>query len=136
MKTSDLQGKDWADRLFADMEELLAGGGEGSSPLASRCSFAADDAIGSNERIDEILALIPITTDEEELKALYTEAVEIYLTDVPNFSLMYRPQFFHFVNESVWTNFPYDGDGTNIPPTDCTDGYGIAALYNLQLVEG
>ncbi len=45
MKTSDLQGKDWADRLFADMEELLAGGGEGSSPLASRCSFAADDAI-------------------------------------------------------------------------------------------
>ena len=49
---------------------------------------------------------------------------------------MYRPQFFHFVNESVWTNFPYQDDGTNIPPTDCTDGYGIAALYNLQLVEG
>ena len=38
---------------------------------------------------------------------------------------MYRPQFFHFVNESVWTNFPYDGDGTNIPPTDCTDGYAL-----------
>ena len=99
-------------------------------------NFSGNYGQYTNERIDEILALIPITTDEEELTALYTEAVEIYLTEVPSFSLMYRPQFFHFVNESVWTNFPYQDDGTNIPPTDCTDGYGIAALYNLQLVEG
>jgi peptide/nickel transport system substrate-binding protein len=29
-----------------------------------------------------------------------------------------------------------EGDGSNIPPLDCTDGYGIAALYNLTLVDG
>jgi peptide/nickel transport system substrate-binding protein len=87
-----------------------------------------------NARADEIIKAIPLTTDEEELKALYTEAVEIYLTEVPSFSLMYRPSFFHAVNETVWTNYPEDGDGRNIPPSDCTDGYGIAALYDIELV--
>jgi len=87
-----------------------------------------------NESADAIIAAIPLTTDAEELKALYTQAVEIYLTEVPSFSLMYRPSIFHAVNESVWTSFPEDGDGLNIPPADCTDGYGIAALYNLVLV--
>ena len=87
-----------------------------------------------NERATEIVKQIPLTTDPEELNKLYTEAIEIYLTEVPSFSLMYRPAVFHAVNESVWTNFPEDGDGRNIPPADCTDGYGIAALYDLELV--
>lgn len=88
-----------------------------------------------NERADELLALIPVTTDEEQVKAYYTELTQIYLTEVPSFSLMYRPSLFHAVNESVWTNFPSGDDGRNIPPADCTDGYGIAALYELELVE-
>ncbi len=88
----------------------------------------------SNPRIDELVKLIPVTTDPAELKALYTEAVQIYLTDVPSFSLMYRPDKFHAVNESIWTNYPSADDGRNIPPADCTDGYGIAALYGLELV--
>ena len=87
-----------------------------------------------NEEADALLKKIPTTTDAEELKALYTELTKIYLTEVPSFSLMYRPSVFHAVNESVWTNFPAGDDGRNIPPADCTDGYGIAALYDLELV--
>ncbi len=87
-----------------------------------------------NEEADALIKKIPVTTDEEELKNLYTELTKIYLTDVPSFSLMYRPSLFHAVNESVWTNFPSGDDGRNIPPADCTDGYGIAALYDLELV--
>lgn len=87
-----------------------------------------------NEEADKILAEIPLTTDHDELVKLYTELVKIYLTDVPSFSLMYRPSVFHAVNESVWTNYPSGDDGRNIPPMDCTDGYGIAALYELELV--
>lgn len=87
-----------------------------------------------NEEADKILAEIPLTTDHDELVKLYTELVKIYLTDVPSFALMYRPSVFHAVNESVWTNFPSGDDGRNIPPMDCTDGYGIAALYDLELV--
>ena len=87
-----------------------------------------------NEEADKILAEIPLTTDQDKLVELYTELVKIYLTDVPSFSLMYRPSLFHAVNETVWTNFPSADDGSNIPPADCTDGYGIAALYELELV--
>ena len=87
-----------------------------------------------NEEADKILAEIPLTTDHDKLVELYTELVKIYLTDVPSFSLMYRPSVFHAVNESVWTNYPSGDDGRNIPPMDCTDGYGIAALYDLELV--
>lgn len=88
-----------------------------------------------NDRADEIIAAIPLTTDEAELKKLYTEATKIYLEEVPSFSLMYRPDVFHAVNESVWTGFPEKDDGNNIPPMDCTDGYGIAALYNIEPVK-
>jgi peptide/nickel transport system substrate-binding protein len=89
-----------------------------------------------NPRVDEVLALIPGETDEAKLKEYYTELVQIYLTDIPSFSLMYRPQNFHAVNESVWTNFPHEGDGTNppVPPLNLTDGWSIAGLYNLELV--
>ncbi|MBO2516406.1 MAG: ABC transporter substrate-binding protein [Clostridiales bacterium] len=86
-----------------------------------------------NAEVDEILAKIPTMSDENEIKAAYTRLVEIYLTEVPSFSLMYRPSVFCTYNETVWTNFPSD-DGRNIPPLDCTDGYGIAALYDLELV--
>jgi peptide/nickel transport system substrate-binding protein len=89
-----------------------------------------------NPRVDELIAAIPAESDEAKLKEMYTELVKIYLTDVPSFTLMYRPQSFHAVNETVWTNFPHQDDGTNppVPPLDCQDGWGIACLYNVTLV--
>ena len=89
----------------------------------------------SNPKIDEIIKAIPSETDAAKVKSLYTEAVKIYLTDVPSFSLMYRPDQFHAVNESVWTNYPEATDGLNIPPMILVNGYGIAGLYNLELVK-
>jgi peptide/nickel transport system substrate-binding protein len=90
----------------------------------------------TNPEVDALIAQIPQETDEAKLKEIYTELVKLYLTDIPSFTLMYRPQSFHTVNESVWTNFPHQDDGTNppVPPMDCTDGWGIACLYNVELV--
>jgi len=90
-----------------------------------------------NADADKLILAIPAETDPAKLNAAYTELVKIYLTEVPSFTLMYRPQSFHTVNESVWTNFPHDGDGTNppVPPLDLTDGWSIAGLYNLTLVK-
>jgi len=87
-----------------------------------------------NPRADELLALIPLETNEAKVRDYYTELVEIYLTDVPSFSLMYRPDKFHVVNESVWTGFTKANDGRNVPPVNCVSGYAIADLYSLRLV--
>jgi len=90
----------------------------------------------SNPRVDELLALIPTETDPATLKEYYTELVQIYLTDIPSFTLMYRPQSFHAVNETIWTGFPHQDDGTDppVPPLDCMDGWSVACLYNVTLV--
>ncbi|MEW5869925.1 MAG: ABC transporter substrate-binding protein [Chloroflexota bacterium] len=90
----------------------------------------------SNPEVDALIQAIPGETDEAKLKEMYTELVKMYLTDIPSFTLMYRPQSFHAVNETVWTNFPHQDDGTNppVPPLDLTDGWSIAGLYNLTLV--
>jgi peptide/nickel transport system substrate-binding protein len=90
----------------------------------------------SNPTVDELIKKLPGLTDEAEIKATYTELVKIYLTEVPSFTLMYRPDQFHAVNESVWTGFPHQDDGSDpvIPPMDCVDGWSIACLYNLTLV--
>ena len=87
-----------------------------------------------NPRVDEILALIPNETDQAKLVEYYTELTEIYLTDIPSFTLMYRPDQFYTVGETVWTNFPASDDGLNIPPMNLTDGYSIAGLYVITLI--
>ena len=90
-----------------------------------------------NPDADALIQALPSETDPAKLEEIYTDLVEIYLTDIPSFTLMYRPQNFHAVNESVWTNFPHEGDGTDppVPPLNLTDGWSIAGLYNLTLVE-
>jgi peptide/nickel transport system substrate-binding protein len=89
-----------------------------------------------NPDADELIKAIPGETDSDTLKEMYTELVRIYLTDIPSFTLMYRPDQFHTVNETVWTGFPHEGDGTEppVPPMVLTDGWSIAGLYNLELV--
>jgi peptide/nickel transport system substrate-binding protein len=92
----------------------------------------------ANPAADALIQAIPVETDPAALKADYTELTRIYLTDVPSFALMYRPDQFYAVNESLWTGFPKSGDGTNppVPPLDLIFGYSIAGLYNLDGTPG
>jgi peptide/nickel transport system substrate-binding protein len=79
----------------------------------------------SNPDVDALIKQIPAETDEAKLNEIYTELVRIYLTDVPSFTLMYRPDAFHAVSEDVWTGYPHQDDGSDpvVPPMDCTDGW-------------
>jgi peptide/nickel transport system substrate-binding protein len=89
-----------------------------------------------NPDADKLINEIPTLSDPAKIKADYTALVKIYLTDIPSFTLMYRPQSFHTVNETVWTGYPHKGDGTNppVPPLDLMDGWSVAGLYNVKLV--
>jgi peptide/nickel transport system substrate-binding protein len=91
----------------------------------------------TNPTADALIQAIPAETDPANLISDFTELTSIYLTDIPSFTIMYRPQSFHTVNESIWTNFPHQDDGSNppIPPLDLIDGYSVAGLYNLSLVK-
>jgi peptide/nickel transport system substrate-binding protein len=89
----------------------------------------------SNPKAESIINEIPYVSDKAKLKQMYTELSKIYLQDVPSVSLMYRPNCWCVVNESVWTGYPTEGDNTQIPPDLCIYGYSIAALYNLKLVK-
>jgi peptide/nickel transport system substrate-binding protein len=86
----------------------------------------------SNPEADKLIQQIANETDSATLKKLWTDLNLIYLKDIPCIGLMYRPNVFYTVNTSVWDGFPMNGDGTNVPPALCTDGYGIWGLYNLH----
>jgi peptide/nickel transport system substrate-binding protein len=125
----------------------------GSNPGFNRAThdaytvFSRDWGFYSNPRVDELLRFILNETDQFKLIDMYTELVEIYLTDIPSFTLMYFPgvddmywrhhrrnvdYFSQTVNESIWTGFTRYGDGRNVPPLGAIFGYSIADLYNIR----
>lgn len=90
-----------------------------------------------NEEVDKLLEELANVTDETRQKEIYQRINEIYLTDVPSFSVFYRPGYWQSTYEGVWTGFPYEGDGSDpAAPATWLDGYAISILYNLELVNG
>jgi peptide/nickel transport system substrate-binding protein len=86
-----------------------------------------------NADANDLLKKIVVESNPATLKQLWTQLNILYLQNVPACGLMYRPLRFHSTNTVVWTGFPKINDGSNVPPTLCTDGYGIKGLYNLKL---
>ncbi|GHU25118.1 ABC transporter substrate-binding protein [Spirochaetia bacterium] len=86
----------------------------------------------TNDEANRIIAQLASETNDATIKQLWTRLNVIYLQEMPVAGLMYRPVVFHTTNSNVWTGFPKFNDGSNIPPTICSDGYGIRALYNIS----
>ncbi|MCL1988599.1 MAG: ABC transporter substrate-binding protein [Firmicutes bacterium] len=84
-----------------------------------------------NPEINDLILRAGAESDEVLLREYFTEISRFLLTEMPFVALMYRPLMFHTVNESIWSGFPEQGDGTNIPPMMLTDGYGLAGLFNI-----
>jgi len=85
--------------------------------------------------INEVIMAAGAETNEAAQREYFTQISRFLLEEMPLVYLMYRPWLFHTVNESVWTSFPEYGDGTNVPPQVMLNGFGIAGLYNLTLVD-
>jgi peptide/nickel transport system substrate-binding protein len=87
-----------------------------------------------NNRADEILRLIPVETDKNKLRTLYTELNEIYLKDLPHIALMYRPSRFYTVYEGIWKGFPDEkSNPNNIPPASFYGAF-LKTLYSIKPV--
>jgi len=150
IKTYFPSAEEWSnDRFNGDFDIIVdTPGGQGVSSPWSRAyemmyskylpPVGTPNAVGnwgrySNARVDTLIDRIANETNSKTLKALWTELNQIYLDEMPAVGLMYRPWLFHQVNSTVWTGFPKLNDGTNVPPTILSDGYGIKGLYNLKL---
>lgn len=59
--------------------------------------------------------------------------VAIWLDELPCIPLMYRPNAFYTINESHWTGFPVNGDGSGVPPTFDV-GAGVKMFYMIKPV--
>jgi peptide/nickel transport system substrate-binding protein len=114
----------WTRAYFLGSENLSAPGTPNNIHNWGRWQHA---------RANEIIQALITETNQERLRALWTELNIIYLQEMPMAGLMYRPSLFHTVYTGVWTGFPKQNDGSNIPPLICLDGYGIAALYKISV---
>jgi peptide/nickel transport system substrate-binding protein len=87
----------------------------------------------SNSTANQLVAQLPSTTDEARLRQLHTELNRIFLQDLPAIPIMYRPFQFYNVNNTYWTGWPKDGDGTTNPPMieRCA---GLKAFFALRPV--
>jgi peptide/nickel transport system substrate-binding protein len=85
-----------------------------------------------NDRANELLEEIPTIDELDTLKKLYTELTVIYLKNIPTIPLMYRPWWFHTVNESIWKGFPTEDSGKDVPPQVGMVGAGVKALYQIE----
>jgi len=82
-------------------------------------------------RIDELLAEIPLETDETRRVALYRELNRICMELQPAIPLVYRPKSFYEFNPRVWQGFP-TSKNPYLPPNIPVEGPGIRMLWHLR----
>jgi peptide/nickel transport system substrate-binding protein len=81
--------------------------------------------------LDDMLVELTTANDARK-KEIYTQLNIIFLQEHPVGVAWYRPVFFHTVNTSTWIGFPRMNDGTNVPPTLLSDGYGYMGMFNIR----
>jgi len=59
-----------------------------------------------NAKVDSLLRIIPVTSDEAALKAAYAELNKIFMEDQPALPLCYLPEQFYEFSVKHWTNWP------------------------------
>lgn len=93
--------------------------------------FNRPASLGYMPRFDELLARIPLVTDEIELTSLYRELNRLCMELQPALPLVYRPKTFYEFNPRTWQGFPTSKDPF-LPPNIPTEGPGTRILWSLH----
>ncbi|KMQ52164.1 Oligopeptide ABC transporter, periplasmic oligopeptide-binding protein OppA [Chitinispirillum alkaliphilum] len=86
-----------------------------------------------NSAVDSLIQLIPILTDEEEVKEAYRALNRHYMNDLPALTLVYRPEQYYQFSISNWENFP-SNENPYAPPQTPTVGAARDMLWELQSI--
>lgn len=87
-----------------------------------------------NPKVDSLLRIIPVTSDEAALTAAYRELNNIFMDDQPALPLVYLPEQFYEFSTKYWTNWASEANAY-APPQLPWVSSGIKALWELKPVE-
>ncbi len=108
--------------------------GDGNSMNENEGRYNNPAASDYNKRVDELLDIIPLLTDEEEMKAAYTELNNIFLDDQPAIPVCHLPEEFFQFSSKAWTGWPTEKNPF-APPQLPWVGSGINTLWRLAPVK-
>jgi peptide/nickel transport system substrate-binding protein len=83
-----------------------------------------------NPQADKLLEQIPAASNPEQLKSLYLQLNQLFISEMPVIPLMYRPWLFYQFNTKYWDNYPV-GSNSYAPPQCLMVGAGIQALWGI-----
>jgi peptide/nickel transport system substrate-binding protein len=108
--------------------------GDGNSMNENEGRYNSPSSPSYNKRVDNLLDIIPLMTDEDSLKAAYTELNNIFLDDQPVIPVCHLPEEYYQFSTKVWTGWPTEKN-PYAPPQLPWVGSGRNILWKLQLVK-
>jgi len=110
------------------------GVGDGNHMNENEGRYNNPSATNYNKRVEQLLDLIPLMTEEEELKAAYTELNNIFLQDQPVIPVAHLPEEYYQFSSKIWTGWPTEKNPF-APPQLPWVGSGINTLWRLKPIQ-
>ncbi len=108
--------------------------GDGNSMNENEGRYNGPKSPGYNKRVDNLLDIIPVLSNEDSLKAAYTELNNIFLDDQPIIPICHLPEEYYQFSTKAWTGWPSEKN-PYAPPQLPWVGSGINTLWRLQPVK-
>jgi len=108
--------------------------GDGNSMNENEGRYNNPGAANYNKRVDNLLDIIPLLSDEDSLKVAYTELNNIFLDDQPVIPVCHLPEEYYQFSTKAWEGWPTEKN-QYAPPQLPWVGSGINTLWRLQPVK-
>jgi peptide/nickel transport system substrate-binding protein len=108
--------------------------GDGNSMNENEGRYNGPKAAGYNKRVDDLLDIIPLLTNEDSLKTAYAELNNIFLDDQPIIPICHLPEEYYQFSTKAWTGWPTEKNPF-APPQLPWVGSGINTLWRLSPVK-
>jgi peptide/nickel transport system substrate-binding protein len=108
--------------------------GDGNSMNENEGRYNNPNAAGYNKRVDELLDIIPLLSNEDSLKAAYAELNNIFLDDQPVIPVCHLPEEYYQFSTKAWEGWPTEKN-QYAPPQLPWVGSGINTLWRLKPVK-